>query len=173
MTTVNGNSSIGVERPGGHRSTWLVAALLVVGGWLAVSPLVLHTTRVTAGLLSAVTGGLLLAGLAGWVMGARNRIPPLAIAWFLGLWLLLAPSLWEFGDGVGSDPGLVPTSPSDALEPTRAMVVRAEWNSVLAGLVILVLAGSALLAGRRRRGRSAADASGDDRPRIGIGGDRR
>jgi len=174
--TVNDNNGTGVEGSGGHRRTWrtwLVSAVLVVAGWLVASPLVLHTTRVTAGLLSAVTGGLLLAGLAGWALGARNRIPPLAIAWFLGLWLLLAPSLWEFGDGRDSDPGLVPISPSDALEPTRAVVARAEWNSVLAGLVILVLAGSALLAGRRRQGRSAADAGGNDRLQVGIGGERR
>jgi hypothetical protein len=173
MMTVNDNNGTGVEDSGGHRRTWLVSAVLVVAGWLEASPLVLHTTRVTAGLLSAVTGGLLLAGLAGWALGARNRIPPLAIAWFLGLWLLLAPSLWEFGDGRDSDPGLVPISPSDALEPTRAVVARAEWNSVLAGLVILVLAGSALLAGRRRQARPAADAGGNDRLQVGIGGGRR
>ena len=171
---MNSNNGVGVEGCGGHRSSWLLCALLVVGGWLVASPLVLHTSRVTAGLLSAVTDGLLLAGLAGWALGARNRIPPLAIAWFLGLWLLLAPSLWEFGDGRDSDPGLVPIAPSDAaLEPTRAVVARAEWNSVLAGLVILVLAGSALLAGRRWQGRPAADAGGNDRLQVGIGGERR
>jgi hypothetical protein len=130
-------------------------ALLVVGGWLVVSPLVLSTTRVTAGLVSAVAGGLVLAVLAGWAMAARNRIPPLAIACCFGLWLLLAPSLWEFGDGVDSAPGLVPIAPSDVTEPTRAMVARADWNSILAGLLTLALAGSVLLAGRRRKGRSA------------------
>jgi hypothetical protein len=45
----------------------------------------------------------------------------------------------------------------------RAMVARAEWNSILAGLVILLLAGSALLADRRRQGRSATGASADHR----------
>ena len=102
--------------------SWAVNALLALGGWLVVSPLVLSTTRVNAGLVSAVTGGLALAVLAGWARVARNRIPPLAIACFLGLWLLLAPSMWEFGDGVDSDPGLVPINPSDVTEPTRAIV---------------------------------------------------
>jgi len=89
--------------------------------------------------------------LAGWALAARNRLPPLAIAGVFGLWLLLAPSLWEFRDGVDSDPGLVPVAPSDVTEPARAMVARAEWNSILAGVLILLLAGSALLADRRRR----------------------
>jgi hypothetical protein len=96
--------------------------------------------------------------LAGWARVARNRIPPLAIACSLGLWLLLAPSMWEFGDGVDSDPGLIPIAPSDVTEPTRAMVARAEWNSILAGLLILLLAGSVLLACRRRQGRSVPTA---------------
>jgi hypothetical protein len=53
------------------------------------------------------------------------------------------------------------------------MVARAEWNSVLAGLVILVLTGLALLAGRHWQGRPAADADGNDRLQIGVGGERR
>jgi hypothetical protein len=40
--------------------------------------------------------------------------------------------------------------PSDVLEPARAAVARAEWNSILAGLIILLLAGSALQSNRRR-----------------------
>jgi hypothetical protein len=143
--------------------SWAVNALLALGGWLVVSPLALSTIQVTACLVSAVTGGLALLVLAGWARVARNRVPPLAIACSLGLWLLLAPSMWEFGDGVDSDPGLVPIAPSDVKEPMRAMVARAEWNSILAGLVILLLAGSALLADRRRQGRSATGASADHR----------
>ena len=154
-----------MQRDGGtgHRQPWQVKALLAVGGWLVVSPLVLSTTRVSAGVVSAVATGLALAVLAGWALLARNRVPPLAVACFLGLWLLLAPSLWEFGDGVDSAPGLVPIAPSDVTEPTRAMVARAEWNSVLAGLLILFVAGSALLAGRRRQGRRQVDTAGDRR----------
>jgi hypothetical protein len=155
MMTMNGTNGTGLAGPGGRDGSRAVMALLVVGGWLVVSPLVLSTTRVTAGLVSAVAGGLALAVLAGWAMAARNRIPPLAIACCFGLWLLLAPSLWEFGDGVDSAPGLVPIAPSDVTEPTRAMVARADWNSILAGLLTLALAGSVLLAGRRRKGRSA------------------
>jgi hypothetical protein len=152
---MNGNNGTGLAGSGGHRGSWPVYALLVVGGWLVVSPLVLSTTRVTAGLVSAIIGGLALAVLAGWAIVARNRIPPLAIACSFGLWLLLAPSLWEFSDGVDSAPGLVPIPPMDVTEPTRAMVARAEWNSILAGLLTLALAGSVLAAGRRRKGRSA------------------
>ncbi|MGH2816613.1 MAG: hypothetical protein ACRDLC_15820 [Actinomycetota bacterium] len=51
-------------------------------------------------------------------------------------------------------PGLVLIAPSAVTEPTRAMVARAEWKSFLAGLLTLALAGSVVLAGRRRRGRS-------------------
>jgi hypothetical protein len=149
--TVKGNDS------------WPVKALLAVGAWLVVSPLVLSTTRVTSGVVSAVAGGLALVALAGWALLARNRVPPLAVACFLGLWLLLAPSLWEFGDGTDSDPGLVPISPSDVTEPTRAMVARAEWSSILTGLIILVLAGSTL-AGRRRQRRPAPTAGGTSIP---------
>ena len=135
----------------GRGGSWPVEALLAVAAWLVVSPLVLSTIRVTAGVVSAVGGGLAVAVLAGWALAARNRVPPLAIAWFFGLWLVLAPTLWEFRDGVDSGPGLVPIAPSDVTEPARSLVARAEWNSILAGLVILLLAGSALLAGRRRR----------------------
>jgi hypothetical protein len=148
---VKRNNGLGLASPGRRRSPRVVMGLLVVGGWLVVSPLVLSTTRVTAGLVSAVTGGLALAVLAGWAMAARNRIPPLAIACCYGLWLLLAPSLWEFSDG--ADTRLVPITPSEAIEPTRAAIARAEWNSILAGLLTLALAGSVLLAGRRRKGR--------------------
>jgi hypothetical protein len=152
---VKRNDATAPAGSGGRRGSWPVNALLALGGWLLVSSLVLSTTRVTAGLVSAVTGGLALVVLTGWARVARNRVPPLAIACSFGLWLLLAPSMWEFADGVDSVPGLVPIAPSDVAEPTRAMVARAEWNSILAGLIILLLAGSALLADRRRRGRSA------------------
>jgi hypothetical protein len=148
----------------GRHHSWPLRALLAVGGWLVVSPLVLSTTRVTAGVVSAVAGGLGVAVLAGWALAARNQIPPLAIACFFGLWLVLVPSLWEFRDGVDSGPGLVPLTPAAVIEPARAVVARAEWNFVLAGLAIVLLADSALLAGRRQ-GRPAA---GGRRP-AGVG----
>jgi len=88
--------------------------------------------------------------LSGWTRVARNRVPPMLIALSFGVWLLLAPSMWEFADGVDAWP-LVPIPPSDVTEPTRAMVARAEWNSILAGLLILALAGSVLAAAARRR----------------------
>jgi hypothetical protein len=117
---MNGNGDTWLARPGGPSGSWPVNALLAVAGWLVISPLVLSTTRVSAGLLSAVTGGLALAVLAGW-----------------------------------------------------AMVARAEWSSILAGLLILALVGSALLAGRRRQGRSASTDGGQHRRQVGTGGERR
>jgi hypothetical protein len=157
----NATAPAGTARRGGP---WPVEALLAVGAWLVVSPVVLSTTRITAGVVSAFAGGLAVAVLAGWALLARNRVPPLTLASLFGLWLVLAPSLWEFRDGVDSGPGLVPIAPSDVTEPARAVVARAEWNSILTGLVILLLAGSALLAGRRRQGRSAP-AAGDEHRR--------
>jgi hypothetical protein len=86
---------------------------------------------------------------------------------------VLAPSLWEFGDGVDSGPGLVPIAPSDVPAPARAMVARAEWNSVLAGLLILLLVGAALVAGRRWSGRSGAGGDGEHRRPVEAAGERR
>jgi hypothetical protein len=45
-------------------------------------------------------------------------------------------------------------------EPTRAMVARAQWNSILAGLLTLALAGSVLAASRRRKGSPASAGTG-------------
>ena len=86
----NGSRSAGAA---GRHHSWPLRALLAVGGWLVVSPLVLSTTRGIAGVVSAVAGGLGVAVLAGWALAARNQIPPLAIACFFGLWLVLVPSL--------------------------------------------------------------------------------
>ena len=130
-------------------------ALLTLGAWLVVSPLLLGTAQVTAGATSAVTSGAALIVLAVWVRVAHNRIPPMLLALSFGLWLVLAPSLWEFADGVDAWP-LVPIPSSTVTEPTRAMVARAEWNSILAGLLTLALAGLVLAAGRRRKGRPAS-----------------
>ena len=138
---MNGNS--------GRRRSWATGALLALGGWLVVSPLVLSTTRVTAGVVSAVGSGLALAVLAAWARTARNQIPPLAIAMSFGLWLLVAPSLWEFRDGVDAWE-LVPIPAWEVTEPTRAAIARAEWNSILAGLLTLAVAGWVLVAARRR-----------------------
>jgi hypothetical protein len=55
---VQGNDSIGVTAGGRRRPSWPVAALLALGAWLVVSPLVLGTAQVTAGAVSAVTSGL-------------------------------------------------------------------------------------------------------------------
>jgi hypothetical protein len=63
---------------------------------------------------------------------------------------------------VDSGPGLVPLIPAAVIEPAWAVVAWAEWNSILAGLVIVLLAGSALLAGLRQ-GRPAAGGDDDQR----------
>jgi hypothetical protein len=152
---VQGNDSVEVTARDRHHPSWPVMALLALGAWLLVSPLVLGTAQVTAGAASAVTSGLALVVLAGWARVARNRVPPMLIAMSFGLWLVLTPSMWEFADGVDAWP-LVPISPSDVTEPTRPMVARAEWNSILAGLLTLALAGSVLAAARRRKGRPAS-----------------
>jgi len=138
-----------VKGNGGRRRSWATGALLALGGWLVVSPLLLSTTRVTAGMVSAVGSGLALAVLAAWARTARNQIPPLAIAMSFGLWLLVAPSLWEFRDGVDAWE-LVPIPAWEVTEPTRAAIARAEWNSILAGLLTLAVAGWVLVAARRR-----------------------
>jgi hypothetical protein len=83
----------------------------------------------------------------GMTVGERRRPSWLANGLLvLGAWLvlsplLLAPSMWEFADGVDAYP-LTPISPSKVTEPTRAMVARAEWNSILAGLLILARLGA-------------------------------
>jgi hypothetical protein len=65
----------GIELAGlaGRRDSWPVKALLAVGGWLVVSPLVLSTARVTTGVVSVVGGGLAVAVLAGWALLAARR----------------------------------------------------------------------------------------------------
>jgi hypothetical protein len=162
---MNGFHGIRPARRGGRRRSWPIGTLLALGGWLVVSPLVLSTTRVTAGLVSAVGSGLALAALAAWAWSARNQVPPLAIAMAFGLWLLAAPSLWEFRDGVDAWE-LVPVPAWEVTEPTRAAIARAAWSSILAGLLTLALAGSALIATRRRRGRAAASAGSEYPPQV-------
>jgi SPW repeat len=152
---VHGNDGVGVTARDRRRPPWPLTALLVLGAWLLVSPLVLGTAGVTAGAVSAVTSGLALVVLAGWARVARNRVPPMLVALSFGLWLVVAPSFWDFPDGVDAWP-LIPISPSEVTEPTRALVARAQWNSILAGVLILGLAGSLVAAGRRRKGRPAS-----------------
>jgi hypothetical protein len=159
---VKRNDGTGKTAPGRRPAAWPAVALPALGGWLVVSPLLLSTTRDTAGTASAVGGGVALIVLAVWARVARNRVPPLAIALSVGVWLSLAPSLWEFANGEDSVPGLVPIPPAEVTEPTRAAIAHAEWNSILAGLLTLALAVAALLAGRWRA-RSAASAGGEDR----------
>ena len=164
---VHANEGIEAAARDRRRPPWPATALLVLGAWLVVSPLVLGTAQITAGATSAVTSGMALIVLAVWAHVACNRIPPMLIVLAFGGWLLLAPSLWEFADSVDAWP-LVPIPPSDVTEPARAMVARAEWNSILAGILVLCLAASVLMADRRRKRRSPTD--GAEHPRVGHRG---
>jgi hypothetical protein len=65
---MSGSDGIRRPGPGRRRGSWPASALLALGAWLVVSPLVWSTTRVTAGLVSAVTSGLALVVLAGWAL---------------------------------------------------------------------------------------------------------
>jgi hypothetical protein len=154
---MNGNDGMRAAGHGARGRSWATGALLVLGVWLVISPLALGTTRVTAGMVSAVGSGLALVVLAAWARAARNPLPSLALAMALGLWLLAVPSLWDFRDGVDAWE-LVPIPAWEVTEPTHATIVRAQWSSILAGLLTLALAGSVLLATRRRRARSTPSA---------------
>jgi hypothetical protein len=151
---MHASDAVAVTAHDRRRRFWPANALLTLGAWLVVSPLVLGTLQVTAGVVVVVSSGVALIILSVWLRRGRNPVPPLLVALAFGGWLLLAPSLWEFADGWDAWP-LVPIPPSEIVEPTRAMVARAEWNSILAGLLALALAGSVLAAGRRRKGRPA------------------
>ena len=154
---MDGTHGTGTAAPD-RRRTWTANALLVLGIWLVVSPVVLGAAEVTAGLVSAVSSGVALVILSAWLRLAGNRVPPLLLALAFGGWLLLVPSMWEFADGTDAWP-LVPIPPSEVTEPTRAVVARAGWSSILAGLLTLALAGWLLLTGRRRERRSAGTGS--------------
>lgn len=129
---------------------WQANAFLTLGAWLMISPVVLGIGQITAGAVSAVISGVALVIMSDWLRLARNRVPPTLLAVAVGGWLLLAPSLWEFADGRDAWL-LVPTPPSQVIEPTRALVAQAEWNSSLIGLLTLALVGSLLAAERRRK----------------------
>jgi hypothetical protein len=81
---------------------WRSRTLLVLGAWLAVSPWVLGTTGDRHSTESALLTGVLLMGTAFWAMATREPVPPQACSVSLGLWLLVAPSLWYFQSPVSS-----------------------------------------------------------------------
>jgi hypothetical protein len=81
---------------------WRSRTLLVGGAWLAVSPWVLGTTGDRHSTESAMLTGLLLVGTAFWALATREPVPAHACSLSLGLWLLVAPSLWYFQSPVAS-----------------------------------------------------------------------
>ncbi len=81
---------------------WRSRTLLVLGAWVAVSAWVLGTTGDRHSTESALLTGVLLAGTAFWALMTRQPVPAHACSVSLGLWLLVAPSLWYFQSPVAS-----------------------------------------------------------------------
>jgi SPW repeat len=135
------------DAPRRRRPPWQTAALPVLGVWLLAAPHVLHGTLDTTGMVSATLSGVLLLVTGIWARLARNPAPAYALALAAGVWLLIAPTIWEFGDGTSSM-GLVPLVGD--LEPTRAAIARMRWDSIGAGLLVISLVGSVLLPRNRR-----------------------
>jgi hypothetical protein len=94
---------------------WRSRAVALLGGWLTASPWALATTEDTASLQSALLCGSGPVLLAAWALSREPWLAHLLVA-SIGIWLLLAPSLWYF-----------------ASRP-------ASWNSVGVGLATLLLA---------------------------------
>jgi hypothetical protein len=115
---------------------WRSRTLLGLGVWLAVSPLMLGTTGDRHSTESALLTGVLLTGTAFWALLTRKPAPPHACSLSLGLWLLVAPSLWYFQSAVASQ------------------------NSRAAGLIVVVLSVWALWTGSRTRPPVDSEATG-------------
>jgi hypothetical protein len=130
-----------------ERPPWQATALLALGAWLVASPFALHGLLDTTGRVSATLSGVLLVVTGNWARLARNPAPAVALALAVGVWLLMAPTIWEFGDGTSSM-GLVPIVGD--LEPTRAAIARMRWDSIGAGLLVIWLMASILLPRNRR-----------------------
>jgi hypothetical protein len=129
------------------RPPWQATALLVLGAWLVASPFVLCGFLDTTGTVSAALSGVLLLVTGTWARLARNPAPAYVLALAVGVWLLMAPTIWEFGDGASSL-NLVPLV--DHVEPTRAAIARMRWDSVGTGLPTIYLMASILLPRIRR-----------------------
>jgi hypothetical protein len=130
---------------------WRSRTLLVLGAWLAVSPWVLGTTGDRHSTESALLNGLLLTGTAFWALLTREPVPPHACSVSLGLWLLVAPSLWYFQSPVASH------------------------HSRAVGLLVVVLSAWALWTGPRTRpsvdpGAAAGQPGGHERADRRSGG---
>jgi hypothetical protein len=106
---------------------WRSRTLLGLGAWLAASPWTLGTIGDRHSTENAVVNGVLLMGTAFWALLTRKPASPHACSLSLGLWLLVAPSLWYFQSAVASQ------------------------NSRAAGLVVVALSVWALWTGSRTR----------------------
>jgi hypothetical protein len=148
--TTTGTTESAPSAPRRARPPWQTATLPVLGVWLLVSPYVLHGSLDTTGMASATLSGAVLLVTGIWARLARNPAPAYTLALAAGVWLLIAPTIWEFGDGTSSM-GLVPLVGDR--EPTLAAIARMRWDSIGAGLVVIWLMGPTLARIRRRRTR--------------------
>jgi hypothetical protein len=106
---------------------WRSRTLLGLGAWLAISPWTLGTIGDRHSTENALVNGVLLMGTAFWALSTRTPALAHASSLSLGLWLLVAPSLWYFQSPVASH------------------------NSRAIGLVVVALSVWALATGPRTR----------------------
>jgi hypothetical protein len=76
--------------------------LLGLGAWLAVSSWIFDTTWDRHSTESALLTGVLLMGTGFWALLTRQPIWPHLCNLSLGVWLLVAPSLWYFQSQLAS-----------------------------------------------------------------------
>jgi hypothetical protein len=115
---------------------WLNWLLVVTGLWELLSPFILGYSAMTAALWNAIVVGFLLIVLAGWTaLSSQDLRTVRGLDWInalAGLWLVLFPFIWSY-----------------------TATVAVLWNSIIVGVVVIVLAVLAAI----RSGRPAAPQS--------------
>lgn len=102
---------------------WLVA---VAGLWELLSPFVLGYSALTVTMWNAVIIGVVLIALGVWAALYKEAKTDRTLDWInavLGVWLVVSPFALDY-----------------------SATVMAMWNSIIVGLVVLVLAGWAAFA---------------------------
>lgn len=97
--------------------SWLVA---VAGLWEFLSPFILGYSTATVALWNAVIVGIVLVVLAGWAALSPDNRTDRNLEWInvvIGAWLLVSPFILAF-----------------------SAISVALWNSIIVGLVVIVLA---------------------------------